>query len=612
MLGLALALAFPAVDAHAAPTTFAIERFEPLPSPGLNLLNISTSRVLAPFRASFGLQLHYAQDSLTIVRTNADADLVDVLVDERVVTDVVASLGFFDYLELGVAMPVVFGQSGGDLDLFGRPDDTAAGAGVGDLRLLLKARFWYPEDADGFGMHVLVPVSLPTGDGERFGTDGEVTVQPTLGLDYRHADGLTLAFNVGWLYRPKATFANLVRGQEIRFGVGLEVPTSLAPLSAWGTFFGAYPLEDNRDPVDPSAESTARDIPLELLGGLRVRIGESFSITAGAGAGIGGDVGAPSFRATFGVAFTPTAIVRDADDDGLRDPIDACPEVPEDIDGFEDDDGCPDLDDDGDGIPDDVDECPRQAEDVDGFQDGDGCPDADNDGDGIPDAVDQCPDVSEDKDGFEDDNGCPDVDNDGDGIPDARDRCPFEAEDQDGYQDADGCVDPDNDKDGILDKNDQCPDFPETFNGLDDSDGCPDTRSRFVKVLTDEIRLLRPVYFPKRQAVIKAVSFPVLDDVADVVLSNAQITKLRIEGHTDDMGNERRNQQISLARAKAVRDYLVSRGVDESVLEARGYGATRPIAFEDTPVGRAQNRRVEFKIVEISGRPVTTPTGSDQ
>ena len=97
---------------------------------------------------------------------------------------------------------------------------------------------------------------------------------------------------------------------------------------------------------------------------------------------------------------------------------------------------------DGDGIPDDKDKCPNEPEDKDGFQDEDGCPDLDNDGDGIPDAQDKCPNQAEDKDGFQDEDGCPDPDNDGDGIPDAADKCPNEPEDKDGFQDEDGCPDP--------------------------------------------------------------------------------------------------------------------------------------------------------------------------
>ena len=96
---------------------------------------------------------------------------------------------------------------------------------------------------------------------------------------------------------------------------------------------------------------------------------------------------------------------------------------------------------DGDGIPDDLDKCPNEPEDKDGFQDEDGCPDLDNDGDGIPDAIDKCPNEPEDKDGFQDEDGCPDPDNDGDGIPDIIDKCPNEPETFNNYQDADGCPD---------------------------------------------------------------------------------------------------------------------------------------------------------------------------
>jgi len=86
----------------------------------------------------------------------------------------------------------------------------------------------------------------------------------------------------------------------------------------------------------------------------------------------------------------------------------------------------PCKDTDGDGICDDEDACPTEPEDKDGFQDADGCPDPDNDQDGIPDVSDKCPNDPEDKDGFQDADGCPDPDNDGDGILDVNDKCPNE------------------------------------------------------------------------------------------------------------------------------------------------------------------------------------------
>ncbi len=129
---------------------------------------------------------------------------------------------------------------------------------------------------------------------------------------------------------------------------------------------------------------------------------------------------------------------------------------------------------DGDGIADDLDMCPDQPEDYDGFNDDDGCPDPDNDGDGVRDVDDHCPNIAGPAP-----DGCPRTtsgDRDGDGIPDNRDKCPDDPEDKDGFEDADGCPDPDNDRDGILDVNDKCPNEPETFNGYQDDDGCPDRR----------------------------------------------------------------------------------------------------------------------------------------
>jgi len=167
---------------------------------------------------------------------------------------------------------------------------------------------------------------------------------------------------------------------------------------------------------------------------------------------------------------------RDRDDDGIVDRKDHCPDTPEDHDGFQDDDGCPEYDNDHDGIPDRHDGAPDAAEDFDGFEDGDGIPDPDNDHDGIPDLRDLCPDLPEVMDGHHDADGCPDElqDRDGDSVEDARDGCPDEPEDFDGFEDDDGCPEADNDLDGIEDEQDQCPDQAEDYDGDEDQDGCPE------------------------------------------------------------------------------------------------------------------------------------------
>jgi OmpA-OmpF porin, OOP family len=246
---------------------------------------------------------------------------------------------------------------------------------------------------------------------------------------------------------------------------------------------------------------------------------------------------------------------------------------------------------DGDGIKDNVDKCPNDPEDKDGFQDADGCPDPDNDGDGIPDAIDKCPNDPEDRDGFQDADGCPDPDNDGDGIPDAIDQCPNEPEDKDGFQDADGCPDPDNDKDGFADAVDKCPNDP----GIA-PDGCP-RKYNLVVVTEKKIELKQTVYFDFNKSTIKPVSFALLNEVAQALTDNPHI-KVEIGGHTDSVGDDAFNLKLSQARADSVRLYLVKRNIDASRMVARGFGENVPIADNRTAEGRSQNRRVEFLITE--------------
>lgn len=251
---------------------------------------------------------------------------------------------------------------------------------------------------------------------------------------------------------------------------------------------------------------------------------------------------------------------------------------------------------DGDGILDKDDQCPDEPEDFDGFQDEDGCPDLDNDGDGIPDQQDACPNVPEDPDGYLDEDGCPDLDNDGDGILDTVDKCPNSPEDYDGFQDDDGCPDEDNDGDGILDVNDLCPLEKETYNGYKDEDGCPD-KPPLAQIEGDQIRLNQKVFFKTAKSTILDQSLPLLNDVAAILNENQSIN-IRIEGHTDSRGSARSNQKLSDARAASVRRYLMGQGIDGSRMESVGFGEERPIETNKTKEGRATNRRVEIHITK--------------
>lgn len=254
---------------------------------------------------------------------------------------------------------------------------------------------------------------------------------------------------------------------------------------------------------------------------------------------------------------TPPPALGDRDGDGVLDAADRCPDEPEDRDGFEDDDGCPEEQDtDGDTILDASDFCVFQPEDRDGYLDEDGCPEPDDDLDGIADDEDRCPRDPEDRDGFEDDDGCPEADNDRDGVADVMDRCPNEA-------------------------------------GIESEQGCPRT---YVDVeVTDEgIIIHQQVFFETDRAVIRSVSFPLLDTVAQVLRDFPEIM-VEVQGHTDSRGRDSHNLRLSQARAESVREYLIRVGIAPERLSAHGYGETQPIETNATPEGRTANRRVEFR-----------------
>jgi OmpA-OmpF porin, OOP family len=214
----------------------------------------------------------------------------------------------------------------------------------------------------------------------------------------------------------------------------------------------------------------------------------------------------------------------------------------------------------------------------------------DTDGDGIPDDIDRCPLDPEDKDGFQDEDGCPDPDNDNDGIVDAMDACPNNP----GPLSNQGCpiLDVDTDGDGIPDRLDKCPNEPGP-----PPDGCPKKYSLLI-VKKDRIEIKQQVKYQTGKFKVLPASYALLNQVVQVLRDYPKM-KVRIEGHTDNVGGETFNLKLSQKRAESVKTYLVGKGIAEDRLESVGYGLTRPIASNRTEKGRAQNRRTEFHIVSV-------------
>lgn len=233
-------------------------------------------------------------------------------------------------------------------------------------------------------------------------------------------------------------------------------------------------------------------------------------------------------------------------------------------------------DSDNDSITDDKDKCPL----VPGVAKYEGCPVPDTDKDGINDEEDQCPQVA----GTAQYNGCPIPDSDRDGINDEEDKC----KDQYGVAKYQGCPVPDSDNDGVNDENDKCPQVP----GTAENGGCPAIKEEVVKRVEFAAR---NIYFNTGSAQLLSKSFAPLNEVVKVLNEDAHL-KLTIEGHTDNVGKDDFNQTLSENRAKAVKDYLVSKGIDEARISSQGFGETQPVADNNTAAGRAKNRRVVMNV----------------
>ena len=560
-----------------------IQNFRPAPG-SWNYLGVEGAELAGHNRAEPSLMLNFGWQPL-VARESDDGEVAEILVRHMTTANVMAAVGMGAHFELGVDLPVHYLEGDG---LAARGEE---GFALGDLRILPKLRLYERRShLIGVGIAIAAPVTLATGREEAWVGEGQTEIHPKLLAEASVPPGVRLALNLGVRVRPeRREIEQLELGNELSYGAAGSVELGSPDLLLLGELYGAAPLEDIRD--------QSRAAPLEWLVGTRWFTGLGPVVTVGGGTGIIDDYGSPVVRLLAGLSWDLRE--SDRDRDGLSDGLDRCPDDPEDADGFEDSDGCPDPDNDGDRVLDDADGCPDEPEDVDGFEDLDGCPDPDNDADGVLDPDDRCPADPETVNGVKDEDGCPDAigDADGDGLPDDVDRCKDEPEDKDGFEDEDGCPDRDNDRDGIVDLADRCPDDPEVVNNHEDEDGCPDEAPR-VRVSGERIEILDKVFFEVAKDIIRPVSYGILNQVARLLKQRPDIKLVQVEGHTDSQGSSAYNLDLSQRRAQAVLDYLVKAGVAKDRMVARGFGEEVPIESNETEEGRARNRRVEFVILE--------------
>ena len=521
-----------------------------------------------------------------IATYNADGTVAASTLRNQVLVHPGFSMVFGNRLRIAGSVPISIYQDGFVAQFpnnqFYRPPQNEGS--LGDIRAGLDLRL-AGEYGSAFTLAIGAQGWADTGQRNNYTGDGVWRVAPHI-LIAGDNSGIAYALGVAYEYNEyTANYGNIRVGSDLKVNAALGVHLFNKHLLL-GPEAYAYTMTT-------SSFFDERATPVEVMASANINVADWFHIKGGWGTFLNKGYGAPVSLGTVGLEFTSPPD-GDRDHDGIMDSKDACPDVA----GIATDDpktnGCPPppmADRDHDGVADNEDACP----DVAGVRTSDpktnGCP-ADADGDGIPDAVDACPSVPGIKTDDPKTNGCP-GDRDGDGITDDKDACP----DQPGIKTDDpktnGCPDPDRDHDGVLNDVDACPDQAGPKTEDPKTNGCPRV---FIK--GGNIQILEQPKFAFNKATLSKESDSLLTEVAKVIGDHAEVKYVEVAGYTDNVGNAGYNKTLSQKRAQAVATWLEKHGIDKSRLGSIGKGKEDPIDTNATDAGRANNRRVEFHILD--------------
>jgi OOP family OmpA-OmpF porin len=474
------------------------------------------------------------------VLLNRDDSENTKIVTTQLFVHVGGSLVLFDRVRASASVPLALAQDGSESGGVVAGQRIVGSSSGGLGDLRLAADVRiWGTYGDPFTLALGGRVWFPTGDAAKLLGDDAIRLGPRLAAA-GDIGAFAYATSLGITYRGNdATLAGHPTGSEVNFGAAFGVRLLDKKLLVGPELWGSTVVSDS------SAFFGERTTPLAALGSGHFTAGD-FRVGLGAGPGLSHAAGTAVFRALASLEWAPG--IEEASP-APAPPLSTAPAPPSDRDG--------------DDIPDVVDACP----DVPGVKTDDpktnGCP-PDRDNDGIPDNVDACPDVPGIKTDDPKTNGCP----------------------------------PDRDNDVIPDNVDACPDVPGPANPDPKKNGCP------IAFLTDtQIRITDQIKFRFGLAELDPASDAVLQAVLAITKTHAEIQKVRVEGHTDNVGSADFNRTLSRARAAAVADWVVKHGIDKKRVAAEGFGPTRPLEPNDTDAGRAANRRVEFHIEAAPKQP---------
>ncbi len=581
---------------------YALNQFEAAPA-GDPFFGVTSPLVVGHLVPRAAALFDYAQAPLRLLAADGTATEI---VSSQGFLRVDASFALWDRLLVSADMPFALLQSGND------PGgavgfNVPTSAGVGDLRIGLRGRL-FGDRSGPFAVGLEGFVFAPTAPAGTYQGEGAVRGAARALFGGRLNLGVPFVWNLGAGAHLRASD----NPSSFTWGAGVAALLLDEKLQIGPEAYGSVALSD-KSPL--TTERVIVDTPstanAEILLGARFRVWD-LQIGAAGGPGLTAAIGTPQFRVIGMLAWVPQPAatgkgvegsngavgkndIKDADGDGFRDDVDACPNEKGELQGDPMRDGCPLADKDKDGILDVDDACPALAGTRRPDVTKNGCPD-DKDGDGVYDPVDAC---AEQKGSPSQDpklNGCP-IDSDGDGVFDDVDACPSVKGAADKNAKFNGCTE-DIDGDEIKNAEDACP-FEKGIHTKDPKDnGC----MKWVRVTDKEILILMQVEFKvygkSRPETIDPISEDMLHEVRDAINQHPEIKKTEVQGHTDDSGDTDFNMTLSQQRADAVRQWLINAGIKADKLVAKGYGSTVPIADNRIREGRQKNRRVAFIVTE--------------
>jgi len=538
----------------------------------------------------------------------------------------------YDRFRLGAYVPIYL-YSAGEL--------TEDGSGIGDIGIDGRVTLLDPVDLP-VGLSLYGRFELPTNTVAA--PLGSPALQTELGTAATHrvGDVVELSANLAMRVGRRTELENVTLDDQFVWRAGggyLIAPDGGVSLDLVGS-------------TSLSQPGNAASVPVEAMVGGWVQASSDIAVKLGVGRGLTSGIGSPQLRTLAMVNYQPRPAT-DRDLDGLVDRYDQCPDDPEDRDDFRDEDGCPDPDNDEDGVLDTADACPLDPEDLDGFRDGDGCPDAsqrltiqvqDPEGKVITTANTR---VDGEQSGLVGDSmwiaelheGAYTVEATAPGFTGGQVAftVPYDGErvvvvlqpeavtgelvltviDEVGLPvdgatwTIDGAPGPALERGSVKARlgegvHELRVEAPGRVPVEDEVDLPGDSVREHVvmlvpqrvKVTVKQIELEESIYFETGSATIKEESHSLLDEVAGVLRDNPQISKVRVEGHTDARGSAASNKRLSERRAASVVDYLVGEGVDAERLSSVGYGEERPVVQGNNADAWEKNRRVDLIIEE--------------